>query len=124
MSLDFELVGRRIHDIRKLLRMTQSELAALLGINNVTLSGYETGKHDPKSATLVQIAKICNTTTDFLLGREEKPAPQQEDILYISRPTGNVSTDELRKQLHDLIDQMEDEDLRLMSGLMVKFKRD
>lgn len=112
----------RIREAREAAGMTQSELAALLGINNVTLSGYETGKHDPKSATLVQIAKICNTTTDFLLGREQRS--DHADILYISRPTGNESTDELRKQLHDLIDQMDDEDLRLMSGLMVKFKRD
>lgn len=27
MSLDYVLIGRRIHDIRKLLHMTQSELA-------------------------------------------------------------------------------------------------
>lgn len=113
----------RIREAREAAGMTQSELAALLGINNVTLSGYETGKHDPKSATLVQIAKICNTTTDFLLGREEKPAPQQEDILYISRPTGDQSTDDLRKQLHDLIDQLEDEDLRDLCTVAIRFKR-
>ena len=114
----------RIREAREAAGMTQAELAALLGINNVTLSGYETGKHDPKSATLVQIAKICNTTTDFLLGREIKATQDQpEDILYISRPTGDQSTDDLRKQLHDLIDQMDDEDLRDLCTVAIRFKR-
>lgn len=112
----------RIREARESAGMTQAELAELLGINNVTLSGYETGKHDPKSATLVQIAKICHTTTDFLLGREERE-PKPVDILYVSRPTGNETTDELRKRLHDLIDQLDDEDLRLLSDVTVRFQK-
>lgn len=113
----------RIREAREAAGMTQAELAQLLGINNVTLSGYETGKHDPKSATLVQIAKICNTTTDFLLGRENKE-PKHVDILYISRPSGNETTDELRKRMHDLIDQLDDEDLRLLSDVTIRFQKD
>lgn len=62
----------RIREAREKAGMTQAQLAEILGINNVTLSGYETGKHDPKSDTLVQIALACNVTTDFLLGRDIK----------------------------------------------------
>mgnify|MGYP002509742189 CR=1 FL=1 len=45
------------------------------------------------------------------------------DVLYISRPTGNSSTDELRKQLHDMIDQLDDEDLQTLSNVTIKFAR-
>ena len=62
----------RIREAREKAGMTQAQLAEILGINNVTLSGYETGKHDPKSDTLVQIALACGVTTDFLLGRDIK----------------------------------------------------
>lgn len=62
----------RIREARERCGLTQAELASKLNINAVTLSGYETGKHDPKSETLSLIAVICNTTTDFLLGRSEQ----------------------------------------------------
>lgn len=58
----------RIREARKAANLTQDQLASLLGIKNTTLSGYEIGSHDPKSNTLVEIARICNTSVDFLLG--------------------------------------------------------
>lgn len=61
----------RIREAREQCGLTQSALAEKLGLNGVTLSGYETGKHDPKSDTLVRIAQICGVTVDFLLGREK-----------------------------------------------------
>lgn len=63
----------RIREAREQCGLTQAALAEKLGINGVTLSGYETGKHDPKSDTLVKIAQICGVSVDFLLDRE-KPA--------------------------------------------------
>ena len=113
----------RIREAREAASLTQAQLAEQLGINGVTLSGYETGKHDPKSATLVEIAKICNTTTDFLLGRDENVVESGRDILYISRPSGVETTDELRKRMHDLIDQLDEEDLRLLSDVTIRFRR-
>lgn len=67
----------RIKEARKKANLTQKELAEKLGIKVSTLSGYEIGAHDPKSNTLTEIARICNTTTDFLLGRDW-PDPQKE----------------------------------------------
>lgn len=58
----------RIKEARTAVNLTQDQLANLLGIKNTTLSGYETGAHDPKSNTLIQIARICGTTVDYLLG--------------------------------------------------------
>ena len=50
----------RIREARERCGLTQAELASKLNINAVTLSGYETGKHVPKSETLSLIAVICN----------------------------------------------------------------
>ena len=61
-----------IKEARTAAKMTQKQLADILGITDATLSGYETGAHDPKSNMLVEIAKICNTTTDYLLGLETR----------------------------------------------------
>ena len=74
----------RIREARIAANLTQDQLASMLGIKNTTLSGYETGAHDPKSNTLIEIAKICNTTVDYLLGlsknyeNENDPATSDE----------------------------------------------
>lgn len=59
----------RIREAREAAGISQSQLAERLGINATTLSGYETGRHDPKSDTLILIAEICHTSIDFLLNR-------------------------------------------------------
>lgn len=101
--------------------LTQAALAEKLGINGVTLSGYETGKHDPKSDTLVKIAHICGVSVDYLLGRE--PEQAQVDVLYVSKPSGDMKADEVRKFLHETIDQMSDEDLGFFKDFTLRIKK-
>lgn len=67
----------KIREAREQCGLTQAVLADKLGINGVTLSGYETGKHDPKSDTLARIASICGVSVDYLLGLE----PQRENTV-------------------------------------------
>lgn len=65
----------RIKEARKAVNLTQRELAERLGIKVSTLSGYEVGTHDPKSNTLADIARICSTTVDYLLGLSTEIEP-------------------------------------------------
>ena len=62
----------KIKEARILLGISQKELAEKLGVASGTLSGYESGLHDPKSDILCKIADICNVSVDFLLCRDEK----------------------------------------------------
>ena len=83
----------RIREAREQCGLTQAALAEKLGVNGVTLSGYETGKHDPKSDTLVKIAQICGVSVDFLLDRE-KPAPKtvSDKAMEIARAYDQMSS--------------------------------
>lgn len=82
----------RIREAREQCGLTQAALADKLGLNGVTLSGYETGKHDPKSDTLVRIAQICGVSVDFLLGREDKNSrPLSDHALTIARAYETMS---------------------------------
>ena len=65
----------RIKEARQAANLTQRQLAEMLGIKDATLSGYEVGAHDPKSNTLIEMARICNTTVDYLLGIDEEIQP-------------------------------------------------
>ncbi len=62
----------RIVLAREYAKLSQKELAKKLGISPSTLNGYEKGNHDPKSSGLIKIAKICNVTTDYLLGLSDE----------------------------------------------------
>lgn len=64
--------GNRLKERRKELNFTQETLSKALNINRVTYQGYETDKHKPDIETLVKLADILHTSTDFLLGRYER----------------------------------------------------
>ena len=112
----------RIREARIAANLTQEQLAKKLGIKNSTLSGYEIGAHDPKSNTLVEIARICNTTTDYLLGldleAEEKPVTvdgltdNQERFIWLYRQLGEDGI-----QLIDSCLSLSPSNRRIMIGL-------
>ncbi len=60
-----------IKDIRLRKGLTQSDVAAALGVSSVVYSRYETGKRQPSIDMLIQMADIFGVTVDFLLGRQE-----------------------------------------------------
>ena len=57
-----------IKEARERAGYTQKQLAEIIGVAPNTFHGYESGKHDPKSDLLIQIAKTCDVSVDFLLG--------------------------------------------------------
>lgn len=92
-----------IRSARERAGLTQADLAAKLGVNPVTLSGYETGKHDPKSDILVLIAQICNVSVDYLLGRNvDSPAVASDKVI------NSNSYSERAMQLAALYDSLTD----------------
>lgn len=52
--------------------LTQAQLAAKLGLTKSVISAYETDLRLPSYYTLIQISKIFNVSTDYLLGVERK----------------------------------------------------
>lgn len=69
-----------IKEAREKAGISQKELAKKIGVSATTLCGYEKGIHDPKSETLSDIAKFCNVSVDFLLGRMVKSVEWTSDM--------------------------------------------
>lgn len=63
----------RFRERRKLLFLTQKELAKFLKITQVTICEYETGKAIPSLKKLPYIAVALNTSVDYLLGLTDNP---------------------------------------------------
>lgn len=49
--------------------------------------------------------------------------PEGSEALYISRPNNNSSADEIRKLLHDAIDQLSDDDMLRFRDFTLRMKK-
>lgn len=65
--------GDRLKFLRKKKGLTQLSLAKKLDKAMSTISGYEINNAEPDTDTVVEIAKILGTTTDYLLGLSDEP---------------------------------------------------
>ncbi|MCU6603792.1 helix-turn-helix transcriptional regulator [Peribacillus frigoritolerans] len=80
------MFNERLREIRKNRKMRQEDLAKLLGVGKSTIAGYEKGFRQPKLEVVNKLAKIFNTSTDYLLGITDNPIPKEPitdlDILF------------------------------------------
>ena len=60
--------GFRLQQIRKEMKMTQKEFAELLEIPQPSVSAYENDRNTPTMDVLVNMAKRCNVSLDWLCG--------------------------------------------------------
>ena len=59
----------RLKDLREDRDMRQSDLAAATGIDQRTISNYETGKTAPDAYALIRLADFFDVSIDYLVGR-------------------------------------------------------
>ena len=64
---------RRIRDLREDHDLNQTQLAKLLGMSQTGYSKYETGENDIPTQILIQLARLYNTSIDYLLGESNCP---------------------------------------------------
>ena len=63
----------RIRDMREDHDMSQTELAKKLGMSQTGYSKYETGENDIPTSILIELARLYNTSIDYLLGETDNP---------------------------------------------------
>jgi len=66
---------KRIRDLRDDHDLSQRVLAEKLGMKQAQYSRYELGYRDIPTDILIALADIYNTSTDYILGRTDDPAP-------------------------------------------------
>lgn len=68
----------RIRDMREDHDLKQAAIAAKLGITQTCYSKYEIGTSEIPVKILIQLAKIYNTSIDYLLGQTNNPNRYEE----------------------------------------------
>ena len=61
----------RLKELRKKKGITQLKLAMDLGLNQNTVSRYETGEREADYKTLIMLADYFNVSVDYLLERTD-----------------------------------------------------
>ncbi len=69
------LMYERIRNLRQDKDFTQTQMAEWLSVGQSTYSDYELGKLNIPLPTLVRIAQILGTSTDYLLNLSDDPTP-------------------------------------------------
>ncbi len=76
-------IKNRIRDLREDSDLRQIDVANATGVDQKTLSNYETGKTNPDSHSIIKLADFFNVTTDYLLGYSNYNIKTNNDILNI-----------------------------------------
>lgn len=58
----------RLKSLRQIIGLTQGELGDLLGVKATTVANYESSRNEPSYQMLIQLAKLFNVSSDYLLG--------------------------------------------------------
>lgn len=71
----------RIKELREDRDLRQVDVAAATGVDQKTLSNYETGKTLPDSFAIVKLAEFFGVTCDYLLGVSERNLADYDGVL-------------------------------------------
>lgn len=71
------MVFQNIRGLREDRELSQSDIAAVLGVAQNTYSQYETGKIEWTAPILLKLADHYRVSVDYLLGRTKNPAINQ-----------------------------------------------
>lgn len=63
---------KRIRDLREDKDMNQTQVAKILGMSQTGYSKYETGENDLPTYVLIKLARLYNTSIDYLLGETDE----------------------------------------------------
>ena len=75
------MIKNRIRDLREDRDLRQIDVSNATGIDQKTLSNYETGKTNPDSYSIIRLAEFFGVTTDYLLGYSDFNLKSKDDII-------------------------------------------
>ena len=91
-------IGENIRNFRKKNDLTQEALADRLGVTYQSISRWENGTALPDAQNILQISKLFNVTTDYLLNDDYESDGDIPAVLTATKETSDLFSK--KKQLH------------------------
>lgn len=73
------MIGDKIRDLRNQRRMSQTELSKILHVSQQTITKWETGRAEPSSGAVSNLANFFGVSADYLLGTNNRKS-NSEDV--------------------------------------------
>ncbi len=93
--MENNIIGKRIAEYRRLLTLTQAELAEKLGVTHQAISQWERGDTCPDVYSLPTIARVLGVSIDALFGDGESVVPEVKPTVEVpaAHPTDLFADD-------------------------------
>lgn len=75
-----EQIGKRLRALREGSRLTQTQVAEIVGVQQSRINRYETGKSTPSPEVFVKYADLFDVSMDYLYCRTDKPQGKLYDF--------------------------------------------
>lgn len=108
-------IGKRLQRAREEAKLSQEELASLLGITQAALSNYELGKRRLYLQNLEQIASILNKPIAYFL--------EEEPVAETTPSEAGDDMSETAKEIIKLVSELPDEEMESILEF-IKWRRD
>jgi len=91
-------IATRIKDLRAAKKLTQTQLAEIVGLSYIQIGRYEKQKSNPSSDVLQKLADALGTTTDYLMnGSSEQIVSNKvtdRDLVNLFQSVEKLSTED------------------------------
>ncbi|EEM44693.1 XRE family transcriptional regulator [Bacillus thuringiensis] len=104
------MFGQRLKDLRREKKLTQQDIADVLGIEKSNISRFESGKQSLSSENIIKTAKYFDVSVDYILGisdyktiNKKKEEQIPKDVVKLIKKINTLSP-EKRQLIESLID--------------------
>ena len=95
-----EQIGKRLRALREGVRLTQVNMAEILGVQQSRINRYETGQSTPSPEVFVRYADYFDVSMDYLYCRTDKP----QGTLYNYQPQALKAKTEQSREMREFIE--------------------
>ena len=107
----------RLKQLRQRHKLTQSELAEILGLKPTAISNYESKRNEPSFDKLIALSKYFDVSCDYLLGISDAYLPVGGEVLdkdivdffNLYQQLNQASANELKSYIEYLIYKQENQ---------------
>ena len=83
-------IGDRIIDLRKQKKLSQGQLAEIVGVSRQAVSKWESGQNSPDTIKLIHLADILDTDVEYLATGRKTPKEEPPIILNMVKKVDKI----------------------------------
>lgn len=112
-----EQIGKRLRALRDGVRLTQVQMAQILGVQQSRINRYEAGQSTPSPEVFIKYADYFNVSMDYLYCRTDEPRGKLYDYQPERLKDKNIQNQELREFVEMCFDEKSPINKRLKEAL-------